>query len=98
MTMATPKAMGQEATEWSWPPMAAHLAADIPAGWCVNLGIGIPTMVPDPMPLEREVIVQSGNGELGKGRAPAVGGTMDLAPGITREGIVAKTGPPLRFP
>jgi 3-oxoadipate CoA-transferase, beta subunit len=53
------------------PQMAARLARDIPEGWYVNLGIGIPTMVADHVPLEREVIFQSENGVLGMGPAPA---------------------------
>ncbi len=53
------------------PQMAARLAADIPEGWFVNLGIGIPTMVADHVPLEREVILHSENGILGMGPAPA---------------------------
>ena len=36
--------------------MAARVAADIPEGWWVNLGIGIPTLVADHVPLDREVI------------------------------------------
>ena len=51
--------------------MAARLAADIPTGWCVNLGIGIPTLVADHVPLDREVIFHSENGVLGFGPAPA---------------------------
>ena len=51
--------------------MAARLAHDIPEGWHVNLGIGIPTMVADFIPLEREVLVHSENGILGMGPAPA---------------------------
>lgn len=51
--------------------MAARLAADIPEGWCVNLGIGLPTLVADHVPPEREVIFQSENGILGMGPAPA---------------------------
>ncbi len=98
MTMATPKAMGQEATRWSRPPMAARLAADILAGWCANLGIGAPTMVADPMPLERQVIVPSENSERGIATVPAAGGAMDLAAEISREKIMAKTGALLRFP
>ena len=39
----------------SRPAMAARLASDIPEGWYVNLGIGIPTMVADHVPVEREV-------------------------------------------
>jgi 3-oxoacid CoA-transferase B subunit len=50
--------------------MAARLAQDIPEGWVVNLGIGIPTMVADHVPLEREVILHSENGILGMGPAP----------------------------
>jgi len=50
--------------------MASRLAQDIPEGWYVNLGIGIPTMVADYVPLEREVIFQSENGVLGMGPAP----------------------------
>ncbi len=57
-------------TTWSRPQMAGRLAADIPEGWCVNLGIGIPTMVADHVPLEREVIFHSENGVLGMGPAP----------------------------
>jgi 3-oxoadipate CoA-transferase beta subunit len=51
--------------------MAARVARDIPEGWFVNLGIGIPTMIADHVPPEREVIFQSENGVLGMGPAPA---------------------------
>jgi 3-oxoadipate CoA-transferase beta subunit len=50
--------------------MATRVARDIPEGWYVNLGIGIPTMVADYVPLEREVVFQSENGILGMGPAP----------------------------
>src|SRR6202167_2891670 len=50
--------------------MAARVARDIPEGWDVNLGIGIPTAVADHVPLEREVIFHSENGVLGIGPAP----------------------------
>ncbi len=50
--------------------MAARVAEDIPEGWFVNLGIGIPTLVADHVPASREVIFHSENGLLGMGPAP----------------------------
>jgi 3-oxoadipate CoA-transferase beta subunit len=58
---------------WNRTQMAARVAQDIPEGWFVNLGIGIPTMVADHVPEEREVILHSENGILGMGPAPAPG-------------------------
>ena len=55
---------------WTRTEMAARLARDVPEGWYVNLGIGIPTMVADHVPVEREVIFHSENGLLGMGPAP----------------------------
>lgn len=51
--------------------MAHRAARDIPEGWYVNLGIGIPTLIANQVPTDREVIFQSENGLLGIGPAPA---------------------------
>ena len=53
--------------------MAARAADDIPEGWVVNLGVGMPTNISNKVPLDREVIFQSENGVLGIGPAPEVG-------------------------
>ena len=50
--------------------MAARVARDIPEGWIVNLGVGVPTQVADHVPLDRDVIFHSENGILGMGPAP----------------------------
>lgn len=53
--------------------MAARVARDIPEGAYVNLGIGLPTMVANHLPRDREIILHSENGLLGMGSAPAAG-------------------------
>lgn len=53
--------------------LAARVAADIPEGWCVNLGIGMPTLAADHVPAGREVIFHSENGLLGMGPVPEQG-------------------------
>jgi 3-oxoadipate CoA-transferase beta subunit len=53
--------------------IAARVARDLPDGACVNLGIGLPTMVANYLPPDREIIFHSENGLLGLGPAPAPG-------------------------
>ncbi|WP_435527679.1 3-oxoacid CoA-transferase subunit B [Microbacterium aurantiacum] len=51
--------------------LARLIAADIPEGAVVNLGIGAPTLVADFLPEGREIILHTENGMLGMGPAPA---------------------------
>ncbi|MEX2197608.1 MAG: 3-oxoacid CoA-transferase subunit B [Burkholderiales bacterium] len=53
--------------------IAARLARDIPDGSYVNLGIGLPTLVADYLPKDREIVLHSENGVLGIGPRPAPG-------------------------
>jgi 3-oxoadipate CoA-transferase beta subunit len=53
--------------------LAARVARDIREGMYVNLGIGLPTMVADFLPSDREIVLQSENGILGMGPGPLSG-------------------------
>lgn len=64
---------GGPVTKWSKAEMAARLARDIEDGMVVNLGIGMPTLVANHLDAHREVMMQSENGVIGFGPAPAAG-------------------------
>ena len=53
--------------------IARRVAALIQPGWLVNLGIGLPSMVANYVPAERQVYFQAENGVIGLGSRPPEG-------------------------
>jgi 3-oxoadipate CoA-transferase beta subunit len=66
MSLATP-------VRYTRDQMAARVARSIPEGAVVNLGIGLPTLVANHLPRDREILLHSENGVLGMGPAPPPG-------------------------
>jgi len=83
MSSTTTKQVSEtDAQQTTYTPLSrndiAYLVAhDFPDGAVVNLGIGMPTLVADFLPSDREILLQSENGILGMGGA-ASGADIDL--------------------
>lgn len=63
--------MSTEKTLLTRQQIAARAAQDMLDNWLVNLGIGMPTLIPAYIPGDREVIFHSENGIIGMGPPPS---------------------------
>ena len=74
-TAPKPEATAPEADAigWTRDEIARRVAQDIPGGWYVNLGIGIPELVARFVPEGRALVYHTENGLLGMGPSPAPG-------------------------
>jgi len=72
--------------------IARRVARDIPEGAYVNLGIGLPTQVANYLPADKEIFLQSENGLLGMGPAPAAGAEDPDLINAGKQPVTLRTG------
>lgn len=79
-------------TGWNRDEMARNIALDIPDGSYVNLGIGMPELVANHIPGNREVVFHTENGLLGVGPSPPAGNEDDEMINAGKKPVTANKG------
>ncbi len=79
-------------TGWSREEMAQNIARDIADGSYVNLGIGMPELVANYIPENREVVFHTENGLLGIGPSPPEGQEDDEMINAGKKPVTANKG------
>ncbi len=77
---------------WSREQIAQKIAEDIPDGSYVNLGIGLPELVANYIPGDREIVFHTENGLLGVGPSPAAGFEDDELINAGKKAVTAIAG------
>lgn len=72
--------------------IAFRLAADLPDGSYVNLGIGIPTLIPEFLSPEKDIFIHSENGILGVGPMARPGTEDPDLVNATKEFVTLRSG------
>lgn len=77
---------------WTREQMADAIIAIVEDGWSLNLGIGMPTMIAERMPAEKQVVIHSENGVLGVSGRPTRETVSPTLINAGKETIAVATG------